>query len=91
MSRASGRSKRTLLGVRGVRGSGGGLVFAWPPGWITRSSSSSSEREERERRPRSSSLLGVLGASPSLRAFVVLPLAIEVIAEALWCGMKWWM
>jgi hypothetical protein len=76
-----GRSKRTRLGVRGVRGSGISSRGVWP-GWTIMSSSSSEELSER--RPRSSSFVRSSEFSPPLRTVFVLALAIPIV-EPLWC------
>lgn len=70
VSADGGKSNRTRLGVRGIRGSAS-EELAWP-GWTTRSSSS---EELPERRPRSSSLIGSMVLSPSLRTVCGLALA----------------
>lgn len=89
MSMGLGRSNRTRLGVRGVRASlSGGLCeerrLRWP-GWTMMSSSSSEELPER--RPRSSSFIGGLEVSPSLRTLCDLALAMPIIVVALCLGV----
>lgn len=80
VSRAGGRSNRTRLGVRGVRGSASGELSR--PGFTTMSSSS---EELPDRRPRSSSCAGSAVLSPSLRVVFVLALAM-LLSRKHYCG-----
>lgn len=84
---AGGRSKRTRLGVRGVRGGSarGSVLVDSRPEWTIMSSSS--EKEVRSRRPVASPFEDDCWESPSLRLSVGLALAIAIVV-ALLCLLR---